>query len=418
MKILVIGSGGREHALCWKISKSKRVSELYCAPGNGGTSSIAKNIDIKPDDIDSLLNFALKENIDLTIVGPEDPLVMGIADRFIENGLRVFGPKKKGAILEGSKVYSKKFMEKYNIPTGKYLYFNGLDKALESLNELDYPLVVKADGLCLGKGVVIAKDRKEAEDAIRMMMEDKKFGEAGATIILEEFLTGVEASLLCFVEEGKIIPMESAKDYKNIFEEDKGPNTGGIGCFSPNPILTEELEKTIETEILENIKIGMESEGMDFKGILFVGLMLTEKGPKVLEFNVRFGDPETEVVLPRLESDIVEVFQKTIDGTLKEDDLKWLDKKCLTVVLTSGGYPLKYEKGKEITGINLLDEDVILFHNGTKIQDGKILTNGGRVLSVTCLGDSLEEAKEKAYRNVERIHFDGMYYRKDIGKIY
>lgn len=418
MKILVIGSGGREHALCWKISKSKRVDKIYCAPGNGGTANVAENIDIKPDDIDSLLDFALNENIDLTVVGPEDPLVMGIADRFMENGLRVFGPTKKGAILEGSKIYSKEFMDKYNIPTGKYSCFNDLDKALKSLNEFDYPLVVKADGLCLGKGVVIAEDRKEAEDAIKMMMEDKKFGEAGASIILEEFLTGVEASLLCFVGGDRIIPMESAKDYKSIFEGDKGPNTGGVGCFSPNPILTEELEKTIETEILENIKIGMKSEGMDFKGILFIGLMLTEKGPKVLEFNVRFGDPETEVLLPRLESDIVEVFQKTIDGTLREDDLKWSNKKCLTVVLTSGGYPLKYEKGKEITGLNSLDEDVILFHNGTKIQDGKLLTNGGRVLSVTCLGDSLEEAKEKAYRNVERIHFDSMYYRKDIGKIY
>lgn len=417
MKVLIIGSGGREHALVHKLSKSKRVSKIYCAPGNGGTASIVENINISPKDIELLLNFALNNEIDLTIVGPEDPLVNGIADVFIENGLRIFGPKKEGAILEGSKIVSKEFMEKYQIPTGKYKVYDNSEKAIEGLDEFTYPLVIKADGLCQGKGVVICQNREEAVSAIEDMIDCKVFGNAGDTIILEEFLTGTELSLLCFVSEGIIIPMESARDYKKIYDGDKGPNTGGVGCFSPNPIITNELNLKIEREILEKIKRGLDEEEIDYRGVLFIGLMLTEDGPKVLEFNVRFGDPETEVILPRLEGDLVDIIQKTIDGNLREEDLIWSEKKCVTVVATSKGYPIEYKKGFKISGTEDLDEDVILFHNGTKIVDGELVTNGGRVLSITCLGDTLEEAKEKAYKNIKKIDFEGICYRSDIANI-
>ena len=417
MKILIIGSGGREHALALKLSKSKRVSKIFCAPGNGGTASIAENVNISPNDIDLLLNFALNNEIDLTVVGPEDPLVNGIVDIFTENGLRVFGPKKDGAILEGSKIIAKEFMEKYQIPTGKYKVYDNSENAIKGLDEFTYPIVIKADGLCLGKGVVICQDREEAVSAIENMIDLKAFGTAGDKIILEEFLTGTELSLLCFVSQGIIIPMESARDYKKIYDGDKGPNTGGVGCFSPNPILNDELNTKIEREILEKIKRGLDEEDIDYRGILFIGLMLTEDGPKVLEFNVRFGDPETEVVLPRLESDLVDIIQKTIDGNLRKEDLNWSDKKCVTVVATSKGYPIEYKKGFKINGIENLDEDVILFHNGTKVVDGEIVTNGGRVLSVTCLGNSLEEAREKAYKNIKKLDFEGITYRNDIAKI-
>lgn len=417
MKVLVIGSGGREHALCCKLSKSKKVSKIYCAPGNGGTLQVAENVNINPNNIELLLNFALNKDIDLTIVGPEEPLVNGIVDRFDEKGLKIFGPKKNGAILEGSKIISKEFMEKYKIPTGKYKIFKDTNNAIHFLDELNYPIVIKADGLCAGKGVIICNTKEEGTKAIEKIMINKEFGLAGEEIIIEEFLEGIETSLLCFVTNGKIIPMESARDYKKIFNQDKGPNTGGVGCFSPNPVMTYDLNKEIGDNILPSIKKGLKEEKIDFRGILFIGFMLTETGPKVLEFNVRFGDPETEVVLPRLKTDIVDIFEKTIDGSLKEEDLKWTDKKCITVVATSKGYPGEYEKGKLIKGVKDLDKDVILFHNGTKVEDGELLTNGGRVLSVTCLGDTLKEAREKAYENIARVEFDGIYYRKDIGII-
>lgn len=417
MKVLVIGSGGREHALCYKLSKSSRVSKIYCAPGNGGTLQVAENVNINPKDTDLLLDFALSKSIDLTIVGPEGPLVNGIVDRFNENGLKIFGPEKKSAVLEGSKIISKEFMEKYNIPTGKYRVFKDVNDAINFLDEISYPIVVKADGLCAGKGVIICKNKDEGIKAIEKIMIDKKFGSSGEQIIIEEFLEGEETSLLCFVSQNNIFPMESARDYKKIFEGDKGPNTGGVGCFSPNPIMTYKLKKEIENTILKNIKIGLKNEGMNFKGILFIGLMLTKKGPQVLEFNVRFGDPETEVVLPRLESDILDIFEKTMDGSLKSEDLKWTNKECITVVITSEGYPEEYEKGKEINGLENLDKDIIVFHNGTKVEDGKLVTNGGRVMSITCLGNTLEEAKKTVYRNIDKIKFDGMCYRKDIGII-
>ncbi len=417
MKVLVIGSGGREHTLCWKIAQSKRVSKIFCAPGNGGTEEIAENIDINPNEIDKLLNFALENSIDLTVVGPEDPLVDGIVNKFKENGLRIFGVDKNSAQLEGSKVFAKQFMEKHGIPTAKYRTYINLDEAINGLGEFDYPVVIKADGLCLGKGVIICQTKEEGIEALNHMMTEKVFGTAGDTIIIEEFLEGIEASLLCFVSNGEIIPMESAKDYKQIFDGDEGPNTGGVGCFSPNPLFNENLEKNIQEEILSKIETGFKDEGLDYNGILFIGLMITKDMPKVLEFNVRFGDPETEVLMPRLKSDIVEIFEKTIDGKLKKEDLVWADRKCVTVVATSGGYPGKYEKGEEIVGLDNLDDDIILFHNGTKRLDGRVYTNGGRVISITSLGDTLEEAKDRIYDNIDKIDFDGMYFRKDIGRI-
>lgn len=415
MKVLVIGSGGREHALCWKIAQSPKVDKIYCAPGNGGTREIGENINIQVEDIQGLLDFALKEKVDLTVVGPELPLVMGIADAFQENGLRIFGVDKKSAQLEGSKEFSKKFMKKYHIPTARYETYEDLNEAVEGLGEFSYPLVVKADGLCAGKGVVICQSKEEAIDALVDILEKKIFGNQGNKVVIEEFLDGIEASLLCFVSNGKIIPMESARDYKKIYDGDRGPNTGGVGCYSPSPLFTKELMDKIH-KVLENIEIGILKENMDFRGILFIGFMVAQGEPRVLEFNVRFGDPETEVLMPRLESDIVELFDKTIDNTLKEEDLKWKEEACLTVIATSEGYPGNYKKGFEIIGIDKLDKEIIIFHNGTKYLDEKIFTMGGRVLSVTALGKTLNDAGSKVYSNIGDINFEGMNYRKDIGK--
>lgn len=414
MKILVIGSGGREHALCFKIAQSPKVDKIYCAPGNGGTENIAENIDIDVDDIEKLLQFAKDKDIDLTVVGPELPLVMGIADSFEKEGLNVFGVGKSAARLEGSKDFSKKFMEKYNILTAKYKDFDDLDQALEGISDFDYPLVVKADGLCAGKGVVICEDERQAKETLKNILGDKCFGDEGSKVVVEEYLDGLETSLLCFVSGGKVIPMESAKDYKKIYENDKGPNTGGVGCYSPSTIFNDKLMEKIEKDILANIEIGLEKENMDFRGILFIGFMIVDDHPKVLEFNVRFGDPETEVLMPRLESDLVEVFQRTIDGTLRQEHLKWKKEHCLTVVATSEGYPGEYEKGFEIKGVDNIDSEIILFHNGTKKSENKLFTNGGRVLSFTALGENLEQAREKVYANIDKVTFKGMNYRKDI----
>lgn len=417
MKVLVIGSGGREHALCWKIAKSQKVSKIYCAPGNGGTAEVAENVAINVDEIEKLVHFAIEKNIDLTVVGPELPLVLGIVDKFQEKGLKIFGVNKKCAQLEGSKDFSKGFMEKYNIPTAKYKTYTNLDEAIEGIKEFAYPLVIKADGLCAGKGVIICNSEEEAIDTLKNILGEKIFGSEGEKVVIEEFLDGIEASLLCLVTKDKIIPMESAKDHKKIYDNDEGPNTGGVGCFSPSPLFNDKLNEKIEKNILSKIRIGLDKEKMNFRGILFIGLMLVDGEPKVLEFNVRFGDPETEVLIPRLESDIIDIFQKTIDGTLDSSDLVWKEKACVTVVLTSKGYPNEYEKGFKITRINELDKDIILFHNGTKILNGDLLTNGGRVLSVTSLGNTIGEARENIYSNINKIKFDGMNYRKDIGKV-
>lgn len=418
MKVLVIGNGAREHVLIWKIAQSNKVSKIYCAPGNGGISGLAECVNIRVDDINTLLNFAVKEKIDLTVVGPEAPLVDGIVDIFKENGLKIFGPNKKGALLEGSKVYSKEFMMRYNIPTARYQSYTNGEDAKNGLKQFKYPLVIKADGLAAGKGVIICNDSSQANNAISEIMNNKKFGEAGNVIVIEEFLEGTEISLLCLVDGKSIIPMESAKDYKKAFDNDEGLNTGGMGCFSPNIILNDKLKQKIKVEILDRIQIGFEKEAIDFRGILFIGLMIDKDEVKVLEFNVRMGDPEAQVVIPRFESDIIDIFEKVIDGTLKQSDLKWTQKQSLTVVVASGGYPERYEKNKLITGLDKLDENVIVFHGGTRRKDEKIFTNGGRVLSVTALAETIEEARKIVYENIERIDFENMYYRKDIGKIF
>lgn len=415
MKVLVIGSGAREHAIIWKLSQSPKVAEIFSAPGNGGIEQLAKCVDIQTSDIDALLSFALKENIDLTIVGPEIPLVAGIVDRFNEKGLKIFGPCKKGAILEGSKKYSKEFMIKHDIPTAKYATYDKLKNALEGLEKFTFPLVVKADGLASGKGVVICNNKVEASNAIKSMMSDRKFGEAGKEIIIEEFLQGIEASLMCLIDGKKIIPLESARDYKRLLDNDNGPNTGGMGCISPNKILDKEKMHEIEKEILSKVLMGLQLEEIDYKGILFIGLMITSNGPKVLEFNVRFGDPETEVVLPRLESDITDIFLKTINGTISQDDLKWSSRSCVSIVLASSGYPEKCKKGDVISGLNVVDENIIVFHAGTK-KEKELITTGGRVLAVTTLADSLNEGRKTIYENISKVHFNGMQYRKDIGK--
>ncbi|MBP1927128.1 phosphoribosylamine--glycine ligase [Sedimentibacter acidaminivorans] len=417
MKILVVGGGAREHTICWKLNQSNMVTKIYCAPGNAGISQIAKCVDIKAEDIEKITDFSVDNNIDMVVVGPEGPLVDGLVDILMEKGIKAFGPSKKGARLEGSKSYSKDFMKKYNIPTAKYETYIDSKKALEGLHNFTTPIVIKADGLAAGKGVLICETINEAKDAINSIMRDKQFGEAGNTVVIEEFLNGIETSLLCFVNGKDIIPMESARDYKKAYDNDKGLNTGGMGCFSPNPIYTESLKKYIKENILDTTLNGFIEENMDFKGILFIGLMITGDEAKVLEYNTRFGDPETEVVLPRLKSDLCKVMEKTIDGTLTLKDLQWTEMHSTTVVLASGGYPDNYEKGKEITGLDLVDEDVIVFHGGTKLSEGKILTDGGRVLAVTALGDTIEEARNKVYKNIEKIKFDKMEYRKDIAKL-
>lgn len=417
MRILVIGGGAREHAICWKLKQGDSLVKLYCAPGNAGISKIAECIDIKSEDVDGIINFAVSEKIDLAVIGPEGPLVAGLTDMLTEKGIKTFGPDKKGARLEGSKSYSKDFMKKYNIPTANYEVYDDPEKALIGLNKFTVPVVIKADGLAAGKGVIICQTIKEAEAAINDIMKTKQFGNAGDTIVIEEFLDGIEASLLCFVNGKEIIPMESARDYKKAYDNDLGLNTGGMGCFSPNPIYTENLKEYIRENILNTTLNGFKGEGIDFRGVLFIGLMIKDNKAKVLEYNTRFGDPETEVVLPRLKSDLSEIMIKTIEGTLKPEDLKWTEEKSVTVILASGGYPEIYEKGKEITGLDSVDDDIIIFHGGTKKAGDRILTDGGRVLAVTAMGKSLEEAGEKIYRNIKKINFEKMQYRTDIARL-
>lgn len=414
MKILVIGGGGREHALAFKIGQSPKVDKIYCAPGNGGTLELAENVDIGVDEIEKLLSFAKEKKIDLTVVGPELPLVRGIVDRFESEGLNIFGVDKSAARLEGSKDFSKKFMKRHGIATARYIDFDDFEKAEKGIEEFTYPLVIKADGLCAGKGVVICEDEESAKKTLKEILQDRCFGSEGSKIVVEEFLDGEETSLLCFVSGGRIIPMESARDFKKIYEGDKGLNTGGVGCHSPSTLMDKELMDKIKEDILVKIEEGLEKDKIDFSGVLFIGLMIVDGKPKVLEFNVRFGDPETEVLMPRLDSDIVDIFQKTIDGNLREEDLKWKKEECMTVVATSKGYPETYEKGFKIEGIDKLDEDLILFHNGTKRINEDLFTNGGRVLSFTALGESLDQARKKVYSNIERVRFKGIYYRKDI----
>ncbi|MGL5715070.1 MAG: phosphoribosylamine--glycine ligase [Paraclostridium sp.] len=415
MNILVIGGGGREHAICWKLSKEDRVEKIYCAPGNAGIAEVAECLDIKDNDTEKLLEFAINNQIGLTIVGPEVPLVDGIVDEFESKGLKIFGPNKKSSQLEGSKAFSKEFMIRHNIPTAKYNEYTCLDKAKEEIDSFGYPVVIKADGLAAGKGVVIAQNKEEAINILTEMMSNKKFGNAGDKIVIEEFLTGIETSILAFVDNNTIVPMVSAKDHKKVYNNEEGTNTGGMGTFSPSTIYNEELEAIVDKEILQKTLQGFKNDNLNYKGIVFIGLMITEDGPKVLEYNVRFGDPETQSVLFRLETDLIEIIEAILENKLSDIDIKYSKQHAVCVMLTSGGYPDSYEKGKVITGLKRVDEDIVVFHSGTSKLNNYLVTNGGRVIGITAKADTLEEATEKVYSNIERINFEGMHYRTDIG---
>jgi len=418
MKILIIGGGGREHALAWKISQSPKVTKIYCAPGNAGIAKLAELVDIGVMEFDRLVDFAEEKGIDLTVVGMDDPLVGGIVDVFESRGLRVFGPRKNAAILEGSKAFSKDFMRKYNIPTADYRIFTDAAEAESYLETASYPIVLKASGLAMGKGVLICADRAEALEGVRTIMVDKKFGSAGEELVVEEFLTGREVSVLTFTDGKTVRVMTSAQDHKRALDGDKGLNTGGMGTFSPSPFYTKELAEYCEKNIFQPTVDAARKEGREFKGVIFYGLILTEKGPKLLEYNARFGDPEAQVVLPRMRGDIVEIMEACVDGTLDHYALEFEDNAAVCVVLASAGYPLKYEKGKVINGLERFEntDGYYCFHAGTRLEDGKILTNGGRVLGVTALGADLKEARANAYKASEWVDFDGKYCRGDIGK--
>ena len=419
MKVLVVGSGGREHAIVWKVKKSPKVDKIYCAPGNAGISEYAQCIDIPVNAHEALADFALKNGIDLTIVGPDDPLAEGVVDVFENKGLRIFGPRKNAAIIESSKVFAKKLMKKYNIPTAAFETFDSADEAVAYLKKCNYPIVLKADGLALGKGVLICNDYDEAVQGVKTIMEDKKFGSAGNRIVIEEYITGPEVSVLAFCDGTHILPMTSAQDHKRIYDDDKGPNTGGMGTLSPSPFYTKEIDNYCRKHIYQPVIDAMKAEGRDFVGILFVGLMLTKDGPKVLEFNARFGDPEAQVVLPRLKNDLVEVCEACIEGRLDEIELSFEDNAAVCVILASEGYPDKYEKGYEIQGLKNFagESDFLVFHAATKSENGKVLTNGGRVLGVTAIGRDLKEARKKAYEAADKIYFKNKYMRRDIGKV-
>ena len=419
MNILVVGSGGREHAICYKIAQSPKADKIYCAPGNAGIASVAECVDIGAMEFEKLAAFAREKAIDLTVIGMDDPLVGGIVDVFEKEGLRVFGPDKKAAILEGSKSFSKDLMKKYDIPTAGYEVFTDADKACEYLESADYPIVLKADGLALGKGVLICNTKEEALEGVDTIMRDKKFGDAGNTMVIEEFMTGREVSVLSFVDGKTIKIMSSAQDHKRAGDGDTGLNTGGMGTFCPSPFYTDEVDKFCREHIYQKTVDAMKAEGREFKGVIFFGLMRTTKGPRVLEYNARFGDPEAQVVLTRMENDIVDIFERCIDGTLGEVELKFSDKASVCVMLASDGYPLSYEKGFEITGLDEFDkhEGYFCFHSGTKFnEDGKIVTNGGRVLGITALGNDLKEARANAYKATEWVEFKNKYMRTDIGK--
>ena len=423
MKILIVGGGGREHAIAWKLAQSDNVEKLYCAPGNAGIAKVAECVAIKAEDIAGICSFAEKNKIDLTVIGPEVPLSVGIVDALAEKGLKAFGPNKKCAQLEGSKSFTKAFLARHNIPTAGYKEFTDINDLKKSVGLFGYPMVIKADGLAAGKGVIIAEDQQTAVDSIDQIMGDKIFGAAGDKIVVEEYLAGIEASMLCFVDGKTIMPMESAQDYKRIFDGDQGPNTGGMGTYSPSLIFNDALETQIRERILEPTLKGFQKDGLDFKGILFIGLMITDDGPKVIEFNNRFGDPETQSVLPRMKTDLLDIMNAVVEERLAEQTIEWSDRKAVCIVLASGGYPGDYQKGKVISGLTDVDEDVIVFHSGTKFVKNEdvpeveslIATDGGRVLGITAIGKTHEEARAKAYRNAEKIFFEGVQYRKDIG---
>ena len=417
MEVLVIGGGGREHALVWKIKQSPRVKKIYCAPGNAGTGEIAENIPIAADDIPSLLEFALQKEIGLTVVGPEQPLVMGVVDQFEKKGLRIFGPNARAAELEGSKSFAKDIMAKYGLPTAEYKTFSSSDNAAEYIKFKDCPLVIKADGLAAGKGVLLCQTVDEALAAVDSIMGKKSFGKAGNQIVVEEFLQGQEVSVLAFSDGQTVLLMDSAQDHKAAYDGDKGPNTGGMGAYSPAPVFTEIIRQKVRDQIMLPMIRAMRQEGRPFKGILYAGLMLTKTGSQVLEFNVRFGDPETQPLLVRMDSDIIPVFEACIDGTLDQCPLQWKNESSVCVVMAAEGYPGSYEKGKPISGLQNANSlpGVEVFHAGTKTQDGEVLTQGGRILGVTATGENIGTAIAKAYEAVDKIKWQGIHYRKDIG---
>lgn len=414
MKVLVVGGGGREHAIVHKLSQSPKVDKIYCAPGNAGIGQLAECVDIKVGDVKSLKEFALQNDIDITVVGPEVPLMQGIVDEFEKAGLKIFGPRRDAAAIEGSKYFTKLLLHKYNIPTARFKAFDKYEDALKFLKEIWYPVVIKADGLAQGKGVFLVESFTQAKEALDLIMKEKIFGTSGDTVIIEEMLFGREVSVLAFTDGETIVPMVSAMDYKKVFDGDKGPNTGGMGNIAPNPYFDDNLLKEVIEKILKPVVNSLKKEGIVYKGVLYAGLMLTEEGPKVLEFNARFGDPETQVVLPLLKTDLVDIIEAIIDGTLYKIKIEWADKKAVCVVAASQGYPGDYEIGFEITGFDEL-KNVFAYHAGTDLKNSKIVTSGGRVLALTALGNSYDEARNKAYDELKKINFKGMYYRKDIG---
>ena len=414
MKVLVIGSGGREHAIAYKLVQSEKVTELHAIPGNPGISELGTCHNINVTDLEGILDFVRENNIDLTVVGPEVPLCMGLADLLEDNGFKVFGPRKAGALFEASKAYTKEFLERYNIPTAKYVEVSSYLEALDALIHFDYPVVVKADGLAAGKGVVICQNYDEAVATLQDFLLNSSLGDAGHKVVIEEFLTGFEASLLCFVDNNTIVPMVSVKDHKQIYDNNLGPNTGGMGTVSPNPFMPEGLESVFEETILNPFMNGLKSEGIDYRGVIFIGLMIENNVAKVLEYNVRFGDPETQSLMLRLDSDLFEIMYSVATNTLTSDLVKFNNDHVACLVLSSAGYPGSYEKGKEITGLKEVS-DVVIFHAGTKEVDGKIYTNGGRVLNICAKGTSLEDSRSKVYKAAEIVDFSGKYYRKDIG---
>ncbi|MFC1576603.1 phosphoribosylamine--glycine ligase [Candidatus Omnitrophota bacterium] len=416
MKVLVVGQGGREHAILWKLKQSPKIKELYAAPGNGGTAEVATNVPIKQDDLAGLVKFCEEKKIDFTVVGPEAPLAAGIVDLFEERGLAVFGASKAAAELEASKIFTKELCKAENIPTAKCEVFRDAGKARNFVRKVGAPIVVKADGLAAGKGVIVAATVEEAIRSVDMIMIERAFGRAGDNIIVEECLEGEEASIIVVSDGENIVPLASSQDHKRVSDGDKGPNTGGMGAYSPAPVVTEEIFNTTVSKIIKPTIKAMKKRGSPVKGVLYAGIMVTKQGPKLLEFNVRFGDPETQAILPRLESDLVELMELTCKGALKNYSLKWDKRNCVCVVVASGGYPVKYEKGKEITGIKkaLSLKDTFVFHAGTKL-DKTLVTSGGRVLNVVALGDDIKDAIKNVYRACELIKFDSMHYRKDIG---
>lgn len=416
MRVLVVGSGGREHAIIWKLGMSEKVEKIYVAPGNAGMAKLAERVAIDVTDISALRDFAIENAIDLTVVGPEVPLVLGIVDEFERTGLNVFGPNKKAALLEGSKTYSKEFMLRYNVPTAGSVSCGDYEYAVSHIEDFGFPVVLKADGLAAGKGVFIVNSREEAIEVLKEIMVSGSLGTAGSNVVIEEFLEGKELSVLCFSDGKVMIPMESAKDYKKALDNDLGPNTGGMGSVSPSPEYSDEIYTEFREKIMNPVLEGFESEGLVYKGVLYFGLIKCSDGLKVLEFNCRFGDPETQVLLPRLDTDLSEIFLACVEERLGELEINWNENSAFCVMLTSGGYPGKYEKGKEIAGLEAVTDDVMLFHSGTALSSDKLVTCGGRVIGVTALKERVGEARDSVYTAIEKISFDGKFYRNDIGK--